>query len=355
MDLEPLIRELSNYYDKDSQNTFVSVYFNKQDDAKFLEKRESTCSSLLSKEEADFFNQTMEIINEVLKKEKGKTIAVFASSKHDLLRSVTLPLSLHNSLVVDTSPYIRPLARIQDEYEDYTLIVLDSHQARIYTISLGSIEHEKRLSEDIMNKHKKGGWSQQRFARLRKGAIQDFYKEVIEHIDTHETEQIVLAGPGTAKQHFSEQLPKHLQEKIIASFDVDIDDEEQVLSSSLSKMKDYEQQEADDLVQRIKAEVLTDGLGVYGLEETLAAAQQGKIDVLVIEKDYKLKGCVCEHCQLIKSGPIKDCPICGGPTSEADVIEEIIEFAERTGATIEFTKHDELHNLGHIGALLRFK
>lgn len=355
MDLQPLIRELSEYYDKESKNTFVSVYFNKQDDPKFLEKRESTCSSLLSKEEADFFEQTMDNINEVLKKEQGKTIAVFASSKHDLLRSVVLPVSLHNSLVVDSSPYIRPLARVQDEYEDYTLVVLDSHQARIYEISMGHVEHEKRLSEDIMNKHKKGGWSQQRFARIRKGAIQDFYKEVVDYIEKHDVQQIVIAGPGTAKHYFTEKLPKHLQEKIIATFDVDIDDEEQLLSSSISQMKDHEQQEADALVQRIKAEVLTDGLGVYGLEETLAAAQQGKIEVLVIEKDYKLKGCVCEHCQLIKSGPIKDCPICGGPTSEADVIEEIIEFAERTGAMIEFTKHDELHNLGHIAALLRFK
>jgi len=38
-----------------------------------------------------------------------------------------------------------------------------------------------------------------------------------------------------------------------------------------------------------------------------------------------------------------------------DVIEEIIEFAERTDADIEFTDDEEISNLGHIGAILRFK
>jgi hypothetical protein len=36
------------------------------------------------------------------------------------------------------------------------------------------------------------------------------------------------------------------------------------------------------------------------------------------------------------------------------MIEEIIEFAERTDATIEFTDDEELAKLGHVGGLLRF-
>jgi len=354
MDLQPSIRELSEYYDKDSQNTFVSVYINKKDDPRFLSRRESACSSLLSKREADNFEKTMAMIKDAIKSERGKTLAVFASHKYNILKSISLPIALHNSLVVDTSPYIRPLARLHDEFEDYTLVVLDSHQAKIFSISLGSVENEKRLSEDIMNKHKKGGWSQQRFQRLRKGAIHRFYTEVLEKLESMEPERIILAGPGTAKQHFMDVLPQQLQQKVISTIDSSVDDVQGLLSSSITAMRDHEQQQADALVEQIKSEVFKEGLAVYGLEETLQAAQQGKIDVLVIEKDYKLKGCICEHCQLIKAGPIKDCPICGGPTSEADVIEEIIEFAERTDATIEFTTHEELHNLGHIAALLRY-
>jgi peptide subunit release factor 1 (eRF1) len=51
----------------------------------------------------------------------------------------------------------------------------------------------------------------------------------------------------------------------------------------------------------------------------------------------------------------KKCPYCGNETSEVDIIEEIIEFAERTDAKIEFTDDEEISKLGHVGAILRFK
>ena len=107
-------------------------------------------------------------------------------------------------------------------------------------------------------------------------------------------------------------------------------------------------------MEQLKKEIFKSGLAVYGIEETLKAVKMGQVDLLIIEKDYKLKGCLCEHCQLLKAGPIKDCPVCGGPTTEADIIEEIIEFAERTQADIEFTDDEELAKLGHVGGLLRF-
>ena len=41
--------------------------------------------------------------------------------------------------------------------------------------------------------------------------------------------------------------------------------------------------------------------------------------------------------------------------SEVDVVEEILEFAERTDAEVEFTDVEEISKLGHIGAILRYK
>ena len=54
---------------------------------------------------------------------------------------------------------------------------------------------------------------------------------------------------------------------------------------------------------------------------------------------------------------IKDkCPYCGSRTSEVDVIEELIEFAERTDTKVEFVEDNHiLVELGGVGGLLRFK
>ncbi len=353
--LSDIIKDLSEVYDKNSLNTFVSIYLNKHTYEKFLRQRETTCSSLLKEEEQKNFTQTLEQVKEFVQKNQFSNLAVFASYKYNFFKAVPLSIQLNNSLVVDSSPYIRPLAQIQDEWESFTLVLLNSHYAKIYSISLGKVDRKKNLSKDIINRHKKGGQSQARFQRIRKGAIHAFLSEVSEYLVKVADKQIVIAGPGTAKVQFKELLPKHLQERIVDVLDIGIDNEKEIFEESMYVISEKEEKKSHNVVEKLKQEILKDGLAVYGIDDTLQAAKNGQIDLLIIEKDYKIKGCLCEHCQILNAGPIKECQVCGGPTTEADVIEEILEFAERTNAQVEFTDDEEISNLGHIGAILRYK
>jgi len=353
--LQNIIKELSQLYDEESKDVFVTIYLNRLDDEHFIKKRMHSCEVLLKKDEKENFKQTMEKVNEFLKDIDEENIAIFASEKHGLFKFTPLPMTINNALIVDSSPYIRPLARIEDEWESFLLVLLNSNQAKIFSIELGKADQQKKLSSDIMNKHKKGGWSQARFQRIRKGAIHDFFSEVTEYLKKMDDNQIVLAGPGTAKVQFKDGLPKHINERIVAVVDVDISDEHNLIKQSLKLISEHEEEKSRKAVKQLKQEILKNGLAVYGLDDTLKAVRNGQIDVLLVEKDFHLKGCLCEHCQILRAGPIKDCPVCGNSTTEADMIEEIIEFAERTDASIEFTDDEELSKLGHVGGLLRFK
>ena len=353
--LQNIIKELSKEFDEDSNNTYISVYINTHEAKHFLKRRTHACESLLKGDEKHNFQQTMDTITNHLKQSQEHTVAVFASTRHHFFKSVPIPADISNMLIVDSSPYIRPLARIVDEWESFDLVLINSNQAKIYTVDLGVAEQKKRLSSDIMKKHKKGGWSQARFQRLRKGAIHEFYTEVIDYMEKSLHHQLIIAGPGTPKLQFKEQLPQSLHQRVIKVLDIDMNHEQELIKQSLSIISDKEDIKSHQAVSLIKEEILKDGLAVYGMDETLEAARNGQIDVLVVEKDHKVKGCLCEHCQIINAGPIKDCPVCGGPTTEADIIEEIIEFSERTDARIEFTDDEEIAQLGHIAGLLRYK
>ncbi len=354
-DLDELVRRLSEIYDLDSKNTFVTLYIKNDSSKKFFEKRQKECNAVLSGEEQKNFVKTIDTINEFLKKNINFKGAIFASNKYQYFKTIQLPVKLNNSLIVDSSPYIRPLARILDEWESFTLILLNSNYSKIFSVSLGKVEQEKNLSADIMNKHKKGGFSQARFQRLRKGAINAFFSEVEEALTKVADNQIVLAGPGQAKIHFKDMLSKNLQDRIVATIDVSVDDEKELLKQSINLISELEEKKSTGAVQQLKEEILKDGLATYGIEQTLEAAKNGQVELLIIQKDYKIKGIICEHCQVVRKGLIKNCPVCGGPVSEIDVIEEILEFAKRTDAAIEFTDGEELAKLGYIGAILRFK
>lgn len=362
------IKELSGVYDSDSRDVFISLYLNTEHlDDKFVERRASACNSVL-KEDRDLyenFEKTMQTIEKYLDKnniEKGqKALVIFASDAHGFFRAYGLSVPVGNHLIVDTSPYIGPIAMLIDEYETFGLILLDSHRAKIYVISSGRIEHKEGRSTEIMNKHKKGGWSQARFQRLRKGAIKHFLKEVSEDAEklfsTEDVAKIVVAGSGNAKTMLKEYLPPSIKSRIIDIVDIDFDEaESKVVSKAEAIVQRDERETSQENVHKLKGEILKDGLAVYGLNETRDAARNGQLELLLIKKDHRIRGWICEKCQAFDAGAKDRCPNCGCRTSEVDVIEELIEFAERTDTTIEFVGDNTiLDELGGVGGLMRFR
>lgn len=353
--IKNFIKELSEVYDSDSNDTYVSMYYSKGVDTKFFERRKKAVNLILKGDTLDNFNKTMIGIEKILKENSGETIAVFASEKYNFFKYITLPVKIEASLVVDSSPYLRPLSRMLDEWESFTLVLISTNSAKIYSVSLGEIEDTKQLSKDIMNKHKKGGCSQARFNRLRRGAIHVFLKDVVEELQKFADDQIVVAGPGTAKTHFIELLPKPIHDKIVDVIDIDMDDEHKAIKESIHLISEKEKRQSHEAVQHLKQEILRDGLAVYGPKETLQAVKNGQVELLIIEKDFKLHGWLCENCQAVGRGIKSKCPYCGNNTSNVDVLEEILEFAERTDAEIEFTDDSEIKDLDHVGGLLRYK
>jgi len=353
--INDLIRVLSEVYDENSENTFVSLYANKKTYKKFIDHRIRECKLILKDDILKNFNKTIEDIKGNLKNFNSKSIGIFASNKYNFLKTISLSMKIQNTLIVDSSPYIRPLARIEDEWESFTLLLINSNYAKIFSVSTGKIDDIKKISSDIINKHKKGGWSQARFNRIRKGAIKAFLSDVVEQLQKKAEKSIIISGPGTTKNIFIEMLPKNIKNKVVDVIDISIEDEKKLLKESFELIANREQTKGYDAVQRLKQEILKDGLAVYGLSETLDAVKNGQIDLLIIEKDYRMKGWICENCQVVEKGIKKVCPYCKNKTSEVDVIEEILEFAERTDANIEFTDSKEIADLGHVGAILRFK
>jgi peptide chain release factor subunit 1 len=348
------LKDLVHIYDEENMDTFVSLYFDGKD-TEFIQHRKKAIQSVLSHNELKNFLKTMKKIMTYLRNNKTSDIAIFASDVHDFFEVVSLPVIVENTLIVDTSPYIRPLAEFSDEWQAYTLVLLNSNHAKIFTFSCGEIAEEEELSAHIMSKHKKGGMSQARFQRLRKGSIQAFLDDVVEELTRVAEEDIILAGPGETKKELYKMLSKKLQEGVIAIIDIDIRDETELFRESHEIMEEKSKEVHTKLLDLIRKEILKNGLAVHGVKETVDAARNGQVTALLVEKDYRLRGWKCEHCQLVDKGISALCPVCGNKTARVDVIEELIEFAENTDSIVEFTSNENIKKIGRVAALLRYK
>jgi peptide chain release factor subunit 1 len=292
--------------------------------------------------------------------ERGRI--VFASAAASLLHVYRIGIEPVRTMVLDTSPFLLPLAKMRDDHTDYGVLLLDSKEARLFCVRSDVPEEMNHLSTDLMNKHKKGGWSQMRFNRLRKGAIKSFLSEVVEDVQEscihHKTRGLVIAGPGDAKNQLVEMLPSEMKKKVLGIVDLSIDTpEKNIVEVGDEITLEDERARSMERAEELRAEIRKGGLAVQGVEATRDALSAGRASVLVLLKNASIPGWICERCQILEARkrPPETCPTCGGPTSPVNVVEELYELAERTGAEVEFVEEDAcLASSEGVGALLRY-
>ncbi|NYT01401.1 MAG: hypothetical protein GKC10_01395 [Methanosarcinales archaeon] len=335
----------------DSSRSFISSRFRAMEKSLPSDLREPFASAISLVEEA--------VGSQPWKGERSRVI--FACGPLSFLHVYRLGLEVEPLVVLDTSPFLLPLARLRDDYEDYGLLLLDSQESRLFTIRSHILQEEGRSSIDLMNKHKKGGWSQMRFNRLRKGAIKSFLGEVAEDVMGLERVSsmrgLVIAGPGDAKSQLVEMLPPQMKDKVMGMLDVPMGTAPAELMKmgdqvALEKERSLSQKTAADL----RSAVLKGQLSAYGTDQVRDALMQGRVNSLVLLNDFVIPGWICEKCQHFQEGrQPESCPHCGGRTSRINVLEELYELAQRTGAQVEVVHEDEfLQSLGGVGAILRY-
>ena len=363
------LRALSEIYDE--KDVYLSVYM-KSSSAAELDASRSFISSRFKAMDKSLpaddlrqpFRSTMSLVEESLaslpwKGERSRVI--FACGPLSFLHVYRLGLEVETLVVLDTSPFLLPLARLRDDYEDYGLLLLNSQEARLFTIRSRLLEEKSQSSIDLMNKHKKGGWSQMRYSRLRKGAIKSFLAEVVEDLARLEGLEnmrgLVIAGPGEAKIELMEMLSPQIKERVMGLLDVSMG----VTPADLVEMGDRlaldkERSLSQERAAELRSAVLRGQLYATGADKVRDALQQGRVKSLLLLDGFVIPGWICESCQHFQEGKQPErCPNCNGRTSRVNILEELYELAQRTGAEVEFVEEDEfLRSLGGVGAILRY-
>lgn len=373
MNLNVDLKALSEIYD--TIPTFVSAYLKlldvsdrNYDPTSFMNARKrEILSALASKPQLrDAFVKTMERVEaylstntESLVRGGHPGIAIFASDPKDFFETYPLPVQVENALILDSSPYIRHLAKFVEEYEDFGIILMDQNHADIYLVEGGRITGKEQLREEIFHQHKKGGWSQMRFQRKRDGELVRFYKDIAEQatriFDGTRINRLIVAGQGDAKKNFLPYLPKTYQDRVIAVLDIETGTpDEVVLREVFPVFFMQERRDEEALVEEFMDAVMKGQGAVYGLMSVLEATKNGRSQIILLNSGKKEVGYKCEVCNVVELTP-EICELCGGATNRVDAIEELVELTFQSGADVEFIPDNErLETLGGVGALLRW-
>ncbi len=284
----------------------------------------------------------------------------------------------------DSKFYLEPLKDMLRDKKVYGLIVLDRREATIGLLRGKRIEILDYKTSNVPGKHRQGGQSSVRFERLREIAINEFYKRVGDAANEaflpykDQLEGILIGGPSPTKEEFykGEYLHHELQRKVVGLFDVGYTDESglyELVEKAQDKLHELDLVREKRLMSRFLKEVVSDGLAVYGEEEVRKYLSMGAVEILLLSEDLRLERVRyrCPKCGKEKEITVRDdvkrnlvCEDCNVEMEEIerrDVVLELSELAEKSGAKVEIlsTESEEgamlLNAFGGIGAILRFK
>ncbi len=297
---------------RDVKDTFLTVYFGatgRDSDQSVVASRLGAIQKALPKDLLKDFQETLGMAKTALsapgvKGERGRVI--FASATAGFLHVYRLSMEAEPLVVWSSTPFLLPLARLKEEFEDYGLLLIDSQEARLFLVRSNLLEENEKSSIDLMNKHKKGGWSQMRYNRLQKGSDQFLLHQAYRRFaGERRSGQDARPGGGRSRRG---QGPAYRDDascpegKVIGSLDISMEASSKDLverGRDLSHEEELSREKV--LAEKLKEAVLRGHPAAYGLAEVGIALKNGRVDYLLISEGFALPAMICTSCHHIES------------------------------------------------------
>ncbi len=293
-------------------------------------------------------------------------VAIFACEGIELFEAVALPVVYRSRLGVDSTPLVRELASVEDEFGRLLTVVVDRTSARLFEVTayetreLPGLRADSTRGKRFHGDHNGFGWGEHTYNNRIREEKQRHYEAIARELFTidrrHPAHGIVLAGPGPEARAVEPFLHSYLVERLIGTARLTPKDATlaSVHATTLAVRDAYERTAERTLVHEMLEGVGT-GWGVNGLTPTVRALSRGQVRSLLVHADASQPGFRCGN-----SGRLalteRECRGEGEPIAVLDVVDDAIEEALRQGVDVNVVYEPEARDaIDGLGALLRFR
>lgn len=285
-------------------------------------------------------------------------LAVFSATPAGVFETVKLPRPVDSRVVVDDSPWIEPLAGMLSTAR-WAVLLANRRSGRLLAGDRDRLTDVESFREDVRGQpepdaaarmHHEG---EERDEVLRRAA-----NEAFKRFRTAPFDHLLIGVPAELRGTVEQYLHASLTERLRAFIDVDVEHSsaDDVMRAAAPAIEAAERAHERELLDRLLDGMGTGGRGTAGLDDTLGALNERRVEALLIEHGFSAPGSVCASCGYVTARDGGECPADGGELrSRDDIVEPAIELAlEQSAEVLVVRHHDDLAEHDSIGAVLRF-
>lgn len=355
---------------------FISIYLNtepnrngKKDFDVFLKKQFSDHLAVMEEgsERRSNFEQTSEKIKDLVESidPSVRGLAVYARSGGDnFIDSFEFEIPFtDNRFYSFDRPYVLPLARLMDQNPTFAVVAADTNSAHIYVVKRAETIRREDIQNTKTNRSEVGGWSQMRYQRHIENFHQQHAKEVIAELEkivrNERIDRVVLSGDQTVIiPLLRDELSKELSEKIVDSLSLNVNTpEHELVEQAREVVERFELDRDKEKIDQLLEVNYEDGVGVTGVEKTLAALLNGQVQELYLSADTEDIAYSIENVKVILKDYVADDEEFASAVREKELlVDQLIKLAAASAERIRFIEDRRLlKSLGGVGAILRYQ
>lgn len=290
----------------------------------------------------------------------GRGLAIFSSHGLGLWRVFSLAVPTPNLVFAGRKPYVFPLARLWDAYGRFLVALVDKTHVRLLFYQMGELQETLELRGEPIKRHKQGGWGAEKLQRHEDEVAYRNLKEAAEltvsFCERHQPRYLLLGGADPTVVEFRELLPRPWSDRIAGTIPGDrMSDEGEILEAALRILQQVERRREFALVDAAITAAAKGGNGVINLEDSLRAAAEGRVQVLLVADGFHAPAYRCAGCGFLTTVPRTACPFCGAAFETLpDAVDWMIATVLENGGQVEIVEgHPRLQEVG-VAALLRY-
>src|SRR4051794_21221133 len=291
--------------------------------------------------------------------------ALFAGDGARLFEGIRLPRPIETRAVINDSPFVEPLVELLGAGGNWMVVLVNRQIGRLLRGDGHHFQELPAIEDDVHGRHSQGGWSQARYQRSVDEDVMDHLKNVADAVFLRfkraSFNHLLLGGPTETLTEFESKLHPYLSERLAGRIEIDVENTspDDVASCARAKIEQYTKKSEREALDRLQEGVATRGRGVAGLDDTLAALNERRVETLLMNEGFDSAGCTCPQCNSVYSLSEGNCPADGTQLECRDnVIENAMHLAlEQSAAVLVVRDEDnarELESQGGIAAVLRF-
>jgi peptide chain release factor subunit 1 len=307
--------------------------------------------------EADF-RRIKEWGDDEFNRDGARALAVFASSADRFFRVVPL-LEPADGWEVGPELWIAPLAGQLGRGDGALVAVVSRERGVLYELRDGRLQEVSDDTEEVPGQHDQGGWSQARYQRHIENIVLHHLKTVGEEIDRTVRNgrglHMVVVAPEELRGEFESRLSHEAREAIVGWAHAEAHANPTELLQVVRPLLDAARAREDRAtLERWQSEHGRSGKAAAGWRQTLEAASDARVEVLLVDEGARHQAWWCPKCGRASADGGK-CPLDGTKLeAREDAVDLAIHHTVLHGGRFVRLGARELGDADGIAAILRF-